>query len=99
MGHFTVRVDGNIKLSKFFDEAVEFIEATEVVEVIEATEVPNAREITQHVICKMSISTKMHKKAKNVGKKMKIALHLIHSNCFYRKMIFHFHQKKNTLVN
>ena len=46
-GHFGARVDGNIKLSNFFDEMrLEVIEATEVVEaveVIEAAKVSHAR--------------------------------------------------------
>ena len=56
-----------------WNEALEVIEATEVVEaveVIEAAEVPDAREITQYVKCKVSFSAKMHKKAKNVEKKI-----------------------------
>ena len=81
-------VDENIKLSKFFwwNEAIEVIEATEVVEaveVIEAADVPDWKEITQFVKYKVSFSPKRHKKAKNIEKeKLKIALHLEHSNCF-----------------
>ena len=39
MDHFGARVDGNIKLSKMWNEAVEVIEVTETVEVIEAAEI------------------------------------------------------------
>ena len=49
------------------------------------------REITQYVKRKVLFSAKMHKKAKNIENKLKIAIHLVHSNCFYGKMIFHFH--------
>jgi hypothetical protein len=57
-GHFGARVDGNIKLSNFFDEMrlKKVIEATEVVEAvenIEAAEVSDAREITQYVRCRL----------------------------------------------
>ena len=45
-------------------------------------------------ICKVQavILTKRHNKAKKVEIFfLKIALHLIHSNCFYQKMILHFY--------
>jgi hypothetical protein len=39
----------------------------------------DAMEVTKYVNCKLSFSPKKHKKGKNVEKKLKIALHLIHS--------------------
>ena len=55
----------------------------EAVEVIEAAEVPEGRIITQYVKFKVSFSPKRHKKAINVEKeKLKVALHLLHSNSF-----------------
>ena len=72
--------------------SVEVIEATEAVEVIEAAEVPEGRKITQYVKCKVSFSPKRHKKAKNVEKeKLKITLHLLHSNSFLQIFFLNFY--------
>ena len=73
MGHFGAGVDGDIKLSNWWNEAEEAIEATKVVEAVEVNEavwVPDAREITQYAKCKLSYLVKRHKQAKNVGKKI-----------------------------
>ena len=53
-------------VSFWWNEAVEVIKATEV---IEAAEVPDGREITQYAKCKLSLSVKRHKRAKNIEKK------------------------------
>ena len=62
----------------------------EAIDGIEAAEIPDAREITQYVKCKVSYSAKVLKKLKTLGKKLKITLHLVHSNFFYQNMILHF---------